>query len=281
MNPFSIEYNGLVIDSDSKYRVSKLEGVDGLNIRMSEDPITGGDGGNIWAQKYDMRTIVFEGIIKGDDVVDFFLQRRAFVKAFAINTNNLLKITMWDGTIRQIYAKVINSPMIVNTNGRTTFTNYHVELKAPFPFFTGDVATTQRSATAYLISKVGFPIPNPIPTPLTGSSENKVTLANNGDFINYPSIRISNAVSNPSLLNTTSGVGFSIDTTLVDGEYIDIYYDQNGLFVYKNDGTNLMSSFKGKLPSMLLGNNDFIFTASSYSATSQLTITYSDIFISA
>jgi len=277
MNPFAITYNGLTIDyNDPSFTATILDGVEGIPIRVSEDLLTGGHGGNIWAQKYDMRTIALEGTVKGTNIDNYFSKKNELVNAFAINDNNVLEVTMWDGTKRTITAYVIDPPMIPHRNGRITFNNYRVELKCPYPFWGDD---TVQSLSVGLRDSVGFPLPAPLAMPLLGSSENILIINNQGKVEAYPTYRISNAVTNPTVTNMTNGQSFTIETTLIDGEYIDVYVDQDGAFIIKNDGSNYRELFIGEIPIMALGNNELRFTAQNYSATALLEVTFTSKYI--
>ena len=280
MNPYKIEYNGLTIDNNSQYRITKQDGLDGIPIRVSEDPITNKHGGNIWAQKYDMREFSFEGYLWGYDASDFMTKRRALVKAFAILSNtdsDELRITMWDGSIKKIRAKVVQQPMIVDISGRVTQTNFRIEFKAPDPFFYAD---DTQELTLELESSVGFPVPMPVPSPVTGSGGNIETINNLGDVSSVASFRINGTVTNPTITNLANGQAFQIDTSLVTGEYIDVYIEQGNLYVTKNDGSNYMEYFSGVIPAIEVGNNDLMFTANEYSASASVDVTFSSKFLS-
>jgi hypothetical protein len=276
-NVYKLEYNGITIDVSSQYRITKQEGLDGIPIRISEDPITNKDGGNIWNQKYAMRTMSFEGYMWGYSPSDFMTKRRALNKAFSINTENMLRVTMWDGSVKRIPAKIVEQPMIVDVSGKVDQTNFRVELKAEDPFFLAD---NEQEITLVLESEIGFPVPMPVPSPITGSGGNIGTINNLGDVANVARYRIKNTVTNPTVTNMANGQYFTIQTSLVDSEYIDVYIDQGNLYITKNDGSNYMEYLKGQMPEIISGNNDLMFTANEYSATAEVEVTFSSKFLS-
>lgn len=271
---FTITYNGLTLGDNTAYQIKALQGVDGVELRISEDNKVGRDGGNIWALLEGMRIIAFEGRIRGDDEVDFFTKKRALVAAFAINTNNVLDITTWDGTTRRYAAKVITMPMIRYSaeDGNITFVDFRVELKCEENFIR-DNSTV--SAQTGLAIGGGFDIPTEVPISWASTSSDEVVINNSGDYDDYPDITITGPVLYPVIQNLTTGQVFRFpNTELFAGETIRLYFDTNGFWVYKNNTIEYYSDFRGDFFKLVQGANTIKFGASREDASALLTINF-------
>lgn len=271
---FQIVYNGITLGDNTAYQIKALQGIDGVEIRISEDNKVGRDGGNIWALLEGMRVVAFEGRIRGDSELDFFTKKRALVSAFAINTNNTLEITTWDGTARTYLAKVITMPMIRYSaeEGNITFVDFRVELKCEENFIRDNSTLT---AQVGLNSGGGFDIPTEIPISWTAGTTDEVNITNGGDYEDYSEIIIMGPVLNPIVQNLTTGESFNFaGVELFAGESIRLYFDATGFWVYKNDTVPFYQYFRGKFFKLAKGINTIKFGASRYDVSALLTINF-------
>jgi hypothetical protein len=273
---YRLQYNGLTIEPDTGYTVTRQSGCDGIDVRTSKDVLTGADGGNIWEQKYNMRTIGIEGLIFGETASDYFTLKRAFSNAMAINTNNELVIRVWDSTERSIQAYIKSTPMIVDETGKTNYARYRVEFECPNPFFT-DTSPTEYSTG--LATGGGFPVPMPVESPVGGVDGNEVTIINSGDVAAYATMQITGTVQNPSVRNTSTGEFFTITGTFVTGDVITVAKTNGNFSVLKN-GSSIIDDFSGTFFPIAVGTNIIRFTALEYNSSALLTINYSNHYIS-
>lgn len=271
---FQIVYNGITLGDNTAYQIKALQGVDGVELRVSEDNKVGRDGGNIWALLEGMRIVAFEGRIRGDNELDFFNKKRALVAAFAINTNNILDITTWDGTTRRYLAKVITMPMIRYSaeEGNITFVDFRVELKCEENFIRDDSTV---SASTGLATGGGFDIPTEVPISWASTTSDEVVITNSGDYEDYPEIIITGPVLYPVIQNLTTGKTFRFpNTELFGAETIRLYFDVNGFWVYKNGTTEYYSDFRGEFFKLAVGANTIKFGASREDSLALLTINF-------
>ena len=284
MTDFSVTYNSLTITlgnlTTNGIEIDRISGIDGLGIRVSENVLTGQDGGIIWNRLYDMRNIVFEGwLVTADDTLDgYWNAKRTLVNAFSITENTDLSITRWSetSTTRVITAKIIESPMIVENPGEVDHCRWRVELKCDDPMFGDETATDYSMALA---TGGGSPVAFSVPTPVGALSGGVVTINNEGDVTAYPElIKIDGLVVNPTITNATTGKSFQLSTTIPAGSYIDVYKNQRGFFAKLNGSTTQYQYFSGKFFKLATGNNTIRFTASSGTGASA-TITWRDKYL--
>lgn len=275
----TLEYNGLKLgEVDSGYGISQLKGLDAPPISTSEQQKTEAEGSNIFAQKYDSRVLSFKVDVMGITEQEFLVYKRAFVSKYKINIDDFLIITMWNGDIRKIKARVTDGPESVYDTENVTMNSFKLEMTAENPFF---LDNNSKNYSAGLPQKGGFPLPAPVPFPLGAPTGGKFTISNDGDEANFATFKIYGPCVNPTVRNATTGQGFQILTTIVEGDYIEVFRDQQGVFVYLNGITNYRRFLKGDLFRIVLGNNLIKWNASTYNATALLEATFSDAYLSA
>ena len=273
-----IEYNGLELgDVDSGYGISQIKGFAAPTASTSEQQKTENHGSNIFAQKYNSRVMGFKIEVMGVTVTEYLERAREFIRKFKINVDDYLIITMWNGDIRKIKARVTETPDAVYDPENVSMNTFKMELTAPNPFFLSNVTKTYSAA---LPIKGGFPIPAPVPFPLGAPSGGNFTIVNDGDEDSFAEFYIYGAAQNPTVLNTATGESFQIQNTIPEGSYVHIFRDQQGVFVYLNDTTNWRRFLKGDLFEIVQGNNLIKWNATVYEASALLEARFNDAYLS-
>jgi len=277
MSTFRIQYNGLTIDSDSKFRINQAEGLDGINVRTSSDLLVANNGGNIWKQNYDFRNIAFNGTVQGDDAEDFFNQITLLTESFAISDEDLyLTIRLWDNTEKSIKAKVTLTPQIIHVVGRVNYATFRVELQCPEIYFSDEEATIYTTGVS---TSSGYPVASNVPTPVGVLSGGQVTVVNSGSVPTTALIHIDGLVTNATILNSTTGKSFTINTTITAGNRVTLYQDNTGLYVL-NGTANYYQYFVGEFFDFRVGSNEIRFSASSSDSNALLTIEFKNKYLS-
>lgn len=280
---FALTYNGLTIDQNQDtFSIFRMWGIDGLDVRISEANLTNFDGGVVYKRLYGMRTIGLEGMIQTETASEYFAAKATLVNTFSIKATDLtLSITRWDGEVRTIQAKVVQTPMIVEEPGEVTICRWRVELRCDDPSFYDSTTTT--TYTINLSEPGGIPIPTMIPLMLGGGSNNTATIINNGQVDGYPEIIITGDVINPTITNVSTGEFIQIATTIPIGSFVRIKRQGSGVSVMLNDATNyylyLNTNFSGDLFQIVVGTNLLRYTSSTYSANSQCQVIFTDSYI--
>lgn len=274
---YTFQFNGFTLQNDSNTTINKLEGISRVPMRISEDPLTGGDGGNIWERRYDMRPITIGGYIYAEDFTTYYAKRNLMLQAFKIaTTTNTLIITRPDGVQKALTAKVIDLPIYNETEGEFCSCQFEIVLKAEDPYYISP------STIAYycgLTQTGGFPIPMTIAAPLSSLTGNTIQIINGGDVPGKVVFKIANAVVNPTVTNITTGKSFTIAQTLIDGETITVYKDTTGQYVTKNTGASLYSYFTGTIFDIVPGTNIIVFSATTYTATAVLEVDFTEKYL--
>lgn len=276
---FNITYNGLEMGTGTGYHLQEVQGLSSPVIRTSSQDNTNKDGGGIYAQLYSMRVVTLQVEIVGTSVSDYFDKKRAFESAFSKTVSNrVMTIDTWNGdqrTLNDCY--VTTTPVHRIEPGKVSTGSFYVELTSGEPFFSDGEDTTY---SATLSEGGGFPLPAPLPFSLSGSDNNRFTVSNTGEIAYYPDIYIYGEVVNPSVINATNGIEFQIETEITNGEYIHLYMTNSGPVVLRNDTTSAIESFSGEIPTVDVGDNVFIFDASSGGTGAELNIVWSNRYLS-
>jgi hypothetical protein len=278
MSAVKIVYNGITIGDTSQYYIDRLPGFYDINIRTSEDFLTDQDGSKIWNQKYASRELAIEGTLIGTTVADYFEKASDLAKAFSITKESkLLTITKWDdaSTQKNIYAKVVSMPRIIEEVGQSNFAAFRIELKAETPFF---LSTSSKSGSTAIGTATGIPLSIPMGIPIGSNTNGQITINNEGDIEAFPSFTISNDLQNPTVTNITTGEFFQIQDTLSIGDIVSVSVGNDGLRVTKN-GTNIFDKFAGDIFTLAKGVNTIKFSATGSSNRGLLTVNFTDHYL--
>lgn len=88
--------------------------------------------------------------------------------------------------------------------------------------FAEDASETTYDTVALTSGGGGFTIPLTIPVTFTSSSGGDVTVTNSGDFYAYPKMRVYGPITNPQVINNTSGERLAFVGSIASGDYWEI-----------------------------------------------------------
>lgn len=273
---YIFNYNGYTVQNDTSHAINKTSGLNRVPTRVSSDVLTGGHGGNIWEEKYDMRPITIGGTLFGSTLATYFARWNTFSAAFACdNTSRVLTVTRGDGVVKYINCKVVDLPSFVESEGDWATATFEVLLKAEDPFFytANQTFTMTLSATGG-----GVPISAPIASPIGSGVTTNLILNNQGNVSTYASFTFTGACSTPTITNATTSQSMTL-ATMVASDIIQVYRDTQGLHVLRNGVTDFTALVSGDLPIIQSGLNVLTFTAGTYSATASVAVVYNDKFL--
>lgn len=277
--PYAIvSFNGINLADNTNYILSKLDGIYKIPIRVSQEDITYGDGGNIWSRQYGIRVITIEGEVTGSTASSFLNAMHNLMVASSIKFDIIpLTITLWDGRSKTINVKVTENPDVPLDEGMVTYADYRMVLSAENPFFQDIVIQTY---TVFLSHGGGTRVPTRVPLSLSFGSGGSIVVNNSGDISSYPQFYITGAITNATITNTTTGQSFSINTSLTDGQTVTVSFDSKGLYCTLQDGSNYMPYLIGSIFPIIQGNNTIVFSGSSHDALASLKITVNNQYFS-
>jgi len=287
-----IVYNGLEINNINGFKVYRIFGLDSVQIRTSEDLLTGADGGAIWEQYYGMRTITIEGAIVAKDATEYHEKKSELVGAFSLNGERDMEITRYDGVMRTIKARVVSMPDIAELrDDPLAYANFQVQVRCAFPFFQDadklaviDMSTVGGYPVGQWIEveeedgefdeTTGMPVSTPIP--FTGDTTD---IHIDGQVATNPIYEIHGQIQNPSIINTSTGRFFSVNTNVTSGEVLRIQI-LNGVTTVTKSNANVIQFFDGDFVPLVPGVNTLRLTGSTFSGGVKCNVTYRNNFLS-
>jgi len=274
---YQFNFNNFTLQVDANHVIDMVDGLDGLDVRTSSDPLTGQDGGNIWAQNYAMRTITIGGSLFSTDFTSYYVLRDQLLNAFTIKVGRqLLTITRPDGVQKLIYAKVNGRVQLQETSGEVMEAKFQILLTCENPFL---IDTVTQTGSALITSGSGTPILSVVPTPMIQMQGNEVIITNNGDVAGYANMTIYGNITNATVTKMQTGEHFTITDTLVDGETVNLYKNTQGLFVVNNLSGNAFSTFGGVFFTIEPGVNNIRFTAANSDSQALLKVTFNNLYL--
>lgn len=277
MSLYEVTYNGLTLNELSPFIIHTQTGIAGLPIRVSENLLTGNDGGAVYKTLYGIRNIVLEGTILGDNEEEYFDNRRILLAAFSRDgLLHDLSIRTWDGRTFTIQAFVRDTPQLVDQHYNITYNRFRIELSCPDPYFRD--GTSEEFTAVVRSSALGFPLPGPLLMPLGADpAGSTIVIDNTGDVAVVPQFRLDGQIDQATVTNITTGQSFTISTNVLSGRYVLIYRDAGDDYVLLDGVTNFYQFFNGTVFAIVPGNNTIRLTASSADVNALLTISYQNL----
>jgi hypothetical protein len=259
-----ISVNSLVLnDSTTGNGIYLDEPIDGLGlppIRTSTGNNSGRPGGYVSSQFPGMRLITLTGAIFNNDVSTVEASRKALAAAVSSGSSITVNITTDGGALYTLTAYLDDLDMPIQRNKfRAPF---KLSLIAPDPVIYDNSVSGSHSANIPLSLGGGLTSPWSW-TPLTWAAGGMpVTVNNTGDVSLYPVITLTNKVTNPTIMNVTTGQFFFLSGFVTaPGDVLVI--DMKNRTVLLNGGSVLPYVTTTSTWWLLLpGNNDIKLTSS-------------------
>lgn len=214
--------------NDVENRTYIHEPIDGLekpSIVTSRGKNTGQHGGYIGAQQFGSRAVTLNGAIFSSDVAEALQKRREMQSHLLLYPQvNVVRILDDDGALYTFDAYLIDFKMPINRARMKSI--FKIELEAPDPAIWEVSAGSALEAIIKQLVPGGFQFSATSPqfgssfffTP--GSSSTVVT--NNGEMTSYPVITIEGKITNPVLINRTTGESFQLNGYAVDASAVTV-----------------------------------------------------------
>lgn len=191
--------------SSEAYITGKIVGLGLPNIRMSSGPATGRPGGYSGTPQYDPRLITIDGLLKDNTVAEAQQRRMALADAFTDLGELEAQIEYPEmGRSFISYCKLYGQLELDYTPLDPLKHPFTLELLADDPAL---YENTSGSANSVTINKtVGGGVILPMITPAISAAGSSAEVVTNGGRIRIaPVITITGSMSNPRIINETSG----------------------------------------------------------------------------
>jgi len=276
----NFNYNGLDIQAENDRIPQMAEGLNGIPVRSATSPVSYGDGINVWAQAFDGRVITVQGQLKGLTGADYRQNMATVLQALEPGTARDLTITLWDGTVKQISAYVLQQPLTTEMYGRINFNDFTVQFICPNPFY---LSTSENTETIGLAEVTGFDFPFEFPFDFGRNGSNLVTATNAGNKRAIPTytIDMGAGITSPVINNQTTGYYFQLNRTFSSGDQVIVSFSGKKVSAILNGNQNIFADFVSNAPEYVFlesGDNVISFSAAAYDATALTTIAWRDTY---
>jgi hypothetical protein len=221
----SLKLAGLQLLGGDAYALhDPVEGLEAPSFRVSDYDKPGEDGGVVSASLHGLRGITLNGKVNGADHATYEANRRALEAACALARDShgfpvlkLLEITTLGGSSYFTYVQVKKLQLPI---GRGTTPLFLIQLVAPDPrlYLVGE----QSTGVVSLPTGGGFLVAFVLPVTSSPSSGGAGSVSNSGNVLTYPKITLAGQLTNPYLLNSTTGESFQLNHTINGGETVVI-----------------------------------------------------------
>jgi hypothetical protein len=172
-----------------------------------------------------------------------------------------------DSSPRQLRFRVQDGPRITGRRPKA----WQVTLVSTDPYA---LSSTEQSVVITPGAAAGeLGIPDPMPDPLTSPLDvtGQQSILNAGDAPTWPRFRLQGSITNPTILNNTTGQSIVLSTQLSPSEYVDIYPERGRVLLGGTAARYSIVNFAQTSWFQLSpGANDIRLLASSYVAGANL-----------
>jgi hypothetical protein len=239
-----------------------------VDIKNAESDKEGQHG--IWDfySFYGKRTITFSGIIVGEDEGEVETLKQALNNVFSLpvlpsDGNDGTVTIAWEdanGDGFQVEGKIYRSIRFSRALKKQLQLSFLVTVKCPTPFILGDTLNTSNGTRGYRNVTWTLPVLLPFVTGL--GYYNKLTVNNAGSVMADTVIRLNGeagSITNPKITNTTTGAFMQVETTILDGHWIEM--DSEAGTIVDQDGNDLSALVTADSNFVLLsgGDNDLMY----------------------
>jgi hypothetical protein len=248
--------------------------LDRAGVRESTSDLVEADGashGPFWLSR---RSGVLQGFLRADSldpVVVSAAESKLKRATRALRADGILRWTPPnDSSPRQLRFRVQDGPRITGRRPKA----WQVTLVSTDPYALSSTEQSVVITPGGAAGEIGIasPMTDPIASTLTATGQQFVV--NQGDAPSWPRFRIDGPITNPQMLNNTTGQKVALAYTLNPGEWLDIYPQPSGAILL--NGTSSRASAldfpNSSWWQLQPGSNDVRLLASSFSSPAQLTV---------
>lgn len=255
---FSVKLNSYELNQQSSgIYLNSVDGLGALGVRLVGDEYSGRDGGFVSGKYFGRRTVSISGRIFDVDAAGAEQKRIDLLSALK-DKDITLTITTYSGKQYFLETVLVSVRGLQFENDKNSY-KFLVQLMSPDPFIY-DTALDQSVVVNRYVSD-GYPTPYTLPVAWGNAVSGSV--ANNfGNSNFYPTIELNDDLTNPKIINATTGKFIKLNITTVSGDKITI--DNKNRTIKLNNGSilNLMTSDSNWIE-IIPGNNEFqLFTDS-------------------
>jgi hypothetical protein len=261
----TLQFNGITIGLGGNYHLETIEGLLLGNIEFNSYLIPQTNASKFVSNYIKSKIITIDVGIRGDDLADFYVKRKALLNAVYPKANQSIEFTYTtdEGDIYVFNGVLRGAPSENTRSGAYQVLGFSFYI--PNGQIKGNILNSQTLSQAGVATGAVLPWTLPV---LLGAATGGATISNAGNGYAPINITITGPGTNFTILNQTTGESLAIENlTLIAGQTIEIdgtnqTVKQAGVSIYQY--VSATSTFINLAP----GNNNLAFYVGS-GATSQ------------
>ena len=246
--------------------------LDGADVTENIDDVVGGDGGIQGPNWRSRRSGTIQGVISPNAAIATMEANIQKIKraSAALRGDAVLTWTpTTDGIRRRLRLRRQAKPAFAGRRPKS----FQIAMASPEALILSDVEQNATIVPGAAAGELGYPDPivDPITSPAAVTGQGSVQ--NLGDQATWPRFRISGPITNPTLLNYTTGKRIELTYTLQAGEFLDVYPERGAILL--GGSADRYSAFQfatSEWWQLQPGVNDIRLLAASYAAGAQANI---------
>jgi hypothetical protein len=246
--------------------------LDGAEITENVDDVVQGDGGVQGPNWRSRRSGTIQGVISPNAAIataEAYAQKMRRATAALRGDCMLTWTPSMDGITRRLRLRRQAKPAFPGRRPKT----FQLVMASPDPLILSDTENNAVITPGAAAGEVGYPDPitDPITSPANVTAQQ--TIQNQGDQATWPRFRVYGPITNPTLLNATTGDRIDLTYTLLAGEWLDIYPATGQILLGGTaDRYSAYQFATSKWWQLQSGGNDIRLLAAAYAAGAQAVI---------
>ena len=204
--------------------------LDGADISENADDIVQGDGGVQGPNWRTRRSGTIQGVLSPNapvTTVEAYAQKMRRATAALRGDCMLTWTPTMDGITRRLRLRRQGKPVVTGRRPKA----FQLAMASPDALVLSDTESNAIITPGVAAGEIGYPDPmaDPITSPINVTAQQFIT--NQGDQPTWPHFRIVGPITNPTLLNNSTGKKIDLTYTLLAGEYLDVYPERGQILL--------------------------------------------------
>lgn len=202
-----------------------IQGLDFADVRFQSYDKPGEDGGQVSSLYYSGRSVILTGLFQGSSAAQYEANRKLLVQALAVRRDNTgipqairCSFTTVGGS--QLFFDGYLSKKPVFDWDQIKWGKFLIQLYVPSPVLLS--GSLQTSSALSVASSGGTVLPWTLPVTLGASTGGSLNVLNNGNGTALPIMRLTGLLTNPQVINNSSGLSMKLNYTVPNGNYVDV-----------------------------------------------------------
>lgn len=254
--------------------ITKVEGLDMPEIRVSETDRDGAHGSFAAAKYTKSRSIVLSGAVRIPEESGVEPYMDTLKVNYAPNESTFPFYFKHPNAVQKLVnCYSLGLRYAVDEQWNANYVPFQITLLAADPRAYSPETTVGPVGLPLTSGGMSWPLTFNF-GPTTAQVGGQMQCYNAGNTDAYPYIIINDAVVSPRVKNLTTGNELTINYTTVDGDQIILDTATRRLFINGSDRTDRVDEFVNHWPLLQPGSNTLQFFATSYSATADATVKF-------